>query len=200
VNAHLLRSQEKLQARQFAAALADLEAAKVIPDNLPSDQRRGGGRDAELACLGGAAYEGLGDLEKAKLSWREAAGSPSSGGRGRGRGADGGGFVSNRGVQRYYQALAQRRLGENDQANDIFRELVKSGSEGQTDAGAEAAPASGARQNQRGRLAAIHYAAGLGHLGLGENDQARAEFRQALEASPDHPGASASLRRLASEK
>jgi tetratricopeptide (TPR) repeat protein len=198
VNAHLLRGQQKLQARQFAAALADFQAAKTIPDNLPSDQRRSSGRDAEISYLIGAAHEGLGDLVKAKPSWQEAAGSPQSVGRGRGRGADGGSFVANRGVQRYYQALALRKLGETDRANAIFRELTNAGSDSPTDSGSADASSAPGRPNQRSRLAAVHYAAGLGRLGLGETEQAKAEFKQALAASPDHPGARASLERLAS--
>jgi len=200
VNAHLLRGEERLQARQFAAALADFRAARTIPDNLPSDRRGSGGRDAELAYLMGAAYEGLGAQDKAKQSWEEAAGSPQPGGRGRGRGTGDGSFGANRGVQRYYQALAQRKLGQSDQANAIFRELANASSQSPPDPGSDAAPTSGARQNQRSRLAATHYVAGLGHLGLGEDDQAKAEFKQALEASPDHPGVSAGLRWLAAER
>ena len=196
VNAHLLRGQERLQAEQFAAALADFQTAKTIPDNLPSDVRRSGGRDAELAYLVGLACQGLGDPENAKQSWQEAAESPPPGEHGRGAG----GFVARRAVQRYFRALAYRKLGQDDQATAIFRELVKVGSQGQPDPEAESAPPSGARQSARTRLAAVHYVAGLGHLGLGETEQATAEFKQALAASPDHLGASTSLRRLESER
>jgi tetratricopeptide (TPR) repeat protein len=196
VNAHLLRGQEKLQSGQFAAALADFQVAKTIPDNLPSDRRGSSGSEAELAYLMGAAYDSLGDQDKAKQSWQDAAGSAQSGGRGRGRGAGGQGFGGNRGVQRYYQALAQQKLGQSDQAKSTFRELVNAVTETQPDPGSESTPAAGARQNQRSRLTALHYAAGLGHLGLGETDLAKAEFTQALEASPDQPAVHASLKRL----
>jgi tetratricopeptide (TPR) repeat protein len=194
----LLRGQEKLQAGQFAAALADFQAAKAIPDNLPSEGRGTGGHDAEFAYLIGAAYEGLGEPEKAKQMWQAAADSPRPGGRGRSRGA-GGEFGAGRGIERYYQALAQQKLGHDDEAKAAFRELVKGASQRQTDP-EESAPASGRRQSQRNRSAAAHYAAGLGHLGLGENDLARTEFRQALEAQPDHPGISANLRRLTPDR
>jgi tetratricopeptide (TPR) repeat protein len=196
VNAHLLRAQKEITARQFAAALADLQAATTIPDNLPSDQGGGGGRNAEVAYLTGVANEGLGDMEKAKQSWQQAVSAESArlGGRGRGRGgAGGGGAVSDRSLQRYYQALAHRKLGQNDQANAIFRELADADSQVQADSGSELSSGSGARQNQRSRLATARYAAGLGHLGLGETDEARQQFTRALEASPDHLGAKSAL-------
>jgi Tfp pilus assembly protein PilF len=46
------------------------------------------------------------------------------------------------------------------------------------------------------RLAAAHYAAGLGYLGLGQTDKARVELKQALENSPDLLGARAELASL----
>jgi tetratricopeptide (TPR) repeat protein len=92
INAHLLRGQQKLAASQFAAALADFEAARTIPDNLPSDRGAGGGRDAEFAYWIGMACDGMGDMDKAKKSWQEAvstsADTPRIGGRSHGsRGA-----------------------------------------------------------------------------------------------------------------
>jgi tetratricopeptide (TPR) repeat protein len=139
-------------------------------------------------------------LEKAKRSWQAAAASSESEGRRRRGGGGGAGFAPNRAVQRYYQALAQRKLGQNDQAIAIFQELVKAGRPAQADSDSEAVPPSAVRQNQRSRSAAVHYAAGLGHLGLGEKEQAKAEFKRALAECPDHLGATVSLRRLAPEK
>jgi hypothetical protein len=43
------------------------------------------------------------------------------------------------------------------------------------------------------RIATTHYLAGLGHAGLGEKEEARAEFNAALAASPDHLGAKLAL-------
>jgi tetratricopeptide (TPR) repeat protein len=193
VNAHLLSGQRAVAARQFTAALADLQAARTIPDNLPSD-RGGEGRDAEIAYWLGVAYEGLGDIEKAKASWQQAASAPSQRG-GRGGAGGGRGWAPDRSAQRYYQALAQQKLGQSEPAAVIFRELVNA--TGQTKPSPEpGSPASRARQNQRSRQAAAHYAAGLGYAGLGEKEKARAEFSAALRTAPDHLGAKTALDRL----
>ena len=73
VNAHLLRGQREFAAKQFAAALADFQAAENIPDNLPSDRGGGRGHDAEIAYWTGLAQEACGDADKAKQSWQRAA-------------------------------------------------------------------------------------------------------------------------------
>ena len=73
-------------------------------------------RDFPVTEPTGVAQEGLGDLEKAKQSWQEAARLGPTGGRTRGSGAGSHGLAANRGVQRYYQALAQRKLGQTDPA------------------------------------------------------------------------------------
>jgi tetratricopeptide (TPR) repeat protein len=199
VNAHVLRGQQKVANKQFAVALADFQAAKTIPDNLPTD-RGGGGHESEIAYWIGIAHEGLGEMEKAKQSWQEAAvGSAPIGGRGRGRGGAGGGrgFAPDRSVQRYYQALAQRKLGQTEQAQAALRELANTAT---PETGADSQPTLGPRRGGANRQATAHYAAGLGHLGLGEVEQARIAFAQALKAAPDHLGAQTKLRGLAPAK
>jgi hypothetical protein len=51
----------------------------------------------------------------------------------------------------------------------------------------------GERLSPRARQALAHYVAGLGHLGLGEQDKADEEFKLALQSSPDHLGAKTAL-------
>ena len=57
----------------------------------------------------------------------------------------------------------------------------------------EANPPGEAVPGRRNRLAAAHYAAALGYLGLHDTEKARRELKAVLEASPDHPGARFSL-------
>ncbi len=197
VNAHLLRAQQEISTRQFAVALTDLRAATVIPDNLPSDQSGAGGHAAQVAYLTGMANDGLGDANQAKQSWQEAASARVQGPGGRGRGRGGAGAEmggGDRSTERYYQALAQRKLGQNDQAETIFRDLAaadRTATENPANVSSSSQP--GERPTQSSRSAAAHYSAGLGHLGLGEPDKARTEFKQALAMSPDHLGAKVAL-------
>lgn len=193
VEAHLLRAHEHLARQQFTAALADLQSAQTIPENLPSDQRRAGGHDAEIACLTGLAHEGLANMEKAKEFWRKSAelGSPGPRERGRRRG----GASEEREVQRFYQALSQRKLGQETAAIGAFQELAHADDDSpRPETEADAGP--DARQNQRSARAWRHYAAGLGHVGLREKEPATVQIRKALDAQPDHARARALLRRL----
>jgi len=187
-----------------------------------------GPRSAEVAYWIGTAYEALGENPKAKQSWQEAvvmepprpggrggrrggvgASVPDASGRGTGvaasvsdasgrRGAGASGMVSERNIQRYYQALAQRKLGQNDTAENTFRQLVTSGTEAlsQTSGGIDFFSAFGERQTQRSRTAMAHYVAGLGYLELGETDKAKEEFVQTLQSSPDHLGAKTALAQI----
>ena len=193
VTAHILRGQRAVAAGKFAEALADFQAAKTTPDNLPSDARST--HEIEIAYWIGITQAGLGDSEKAKQSWQEAVSMDISRS---GRRAPGGttterGQISDRMIQRYYQALAQQKLGQNGPAEVIFRELVTAGNEALK---STVDKTDGERQQQQARLALAHYIIGLGHAGLGEKEKARAEFSAALLASPDHLGAKSALSRL----
>jgi tetratricopeptide (TPR) repeat protein len=188
VNAHLLRGQQKLAAKQFAAALADFQAAETIPDNLPSDRGSGRGHDAEIAYWMGMAFEASGDADKAKQSWQRASAAIAERPGRRG----GGGFVSERSVQRYYQALAQRKLGRNTDAETTLRSLLDSANralerEPEESSGASEPPSA------HSRAASAHYVAGLARLGLGDVERARQEFGEALRSRPDLLGAKAAL-------
>jgi tetratricopeptide (TPR) repeat protein len=194
VNALLLRGQHELAARQFAAALADFQAAENIPDNLPSD--RGGSHGAEIAYWTGRAHEAAGDGDQANQSWQRAV-SASNERRGR-RGADGGGGVSDRSVQVYYQALAQRKLGKTAEAETALKNLLDTARrvlerEGEP---ADASEQTSQRQSPRNRETLAHFVAGLAQLGLGEKDTARTEFESALRATPDFLPAKTELARL----
>jgi hypothetical protein len=79
-------------------------------------------------------------------------------------------------------------LGSTEEAATIFREIRMAGETMLADMPDEIGYFSpfGERQSQRVRLASARYLAGLGHLGLGQEQMARSLFEKALEASPDH--------------
>jgi tetratricopeptide (TPR) repeat protein len=185
VTAHLGRARREVSAKQYTEALTDLQATKAIPDNLPSDGRGSSGHDAEIAYWTGIAYDGLGDKAKAAQSWQQAlAVTPESGG---GRRGGRGGAFPDRQTGTFYQALASRSLGQTAAADKAFHTLLDNATR-DLDVSATSRPAGGA--------ASAHYAAGLGHLGLGEKDQARQEFEMALRAVPDSLGAKMELTQL----
>jgi tetratricopeptide (TPR) repeat protein len=181
VTAHIGRGRQDLAARQFQAALADLQAAKNIPDNLPNDGRGSGGHEAELNYWIGNAYDGLGDKDKAAQSWKDAQATISGGGGGGGR-RGGRGASLDRQAGSYYQALARRALGQTDEADRALHTLLDN--------------ASRDLQGESARAASAHYSAGLAHLGLGEKEQARSEFELALRAVPDSLGPKMELNQM----
>jgi tetratricopeptide (TPR) repeat protein len=172
MNAHLARGRQELSAGRTAAALADFQAAKTIPDNLPSDQG-GDGREAELAYWIGVADDAMGDKAKAVENWQEAQKAARHGRSGR---------AARRQVQVYYQALAQRRLGQTAEAESALRGLLET---------AQRVPA-----DAKEPTALSHYLAGLGHLGLGESSKAKEQFELALQSGPDSLGPKVELAQM----
>jgi tetratricopeptide (TPR) repeat protein len=95
INAQLVRGAQHFAAKQFKEALADYQAALQMPSNLQESAGNVSGRKGEIAYWIGAAYEALGDRDKARQSWRDATVAtdesvPGMGGR-RGTGGRGGG-------------------------------------------------------------------------------------------------------------
>jgi tetratricopeptide (TPR) repeat protein len=176
VNAHLGRGRQELAARQFSDALVDFQDAKDIPDNLPSAGQGSEGREAEINYLTGAALDGMGDRTGAAQSWEDAQAGASGGAR---RGSRGG--SPGRSTATYYQAMALRQLGQTAQAETALRGLLQAPNRG-------SAPTDAGRRFPDAQSAQAHYIAGLAHLGLGETDQARAEFELALRDLPDSIG------------
>ena len=183
-DAHLVRGLQRFNAKQYSEALADFNAALKPPLNLRAEQH-GVAYQAEIAYWVGCANEALGKQEQARQSWTTATATnaPAAGNR------RGNGLAAR--AARYFQALAFQKLGQNEKAEPIFRELVDAGTAAPKPADEETGPPS--RQPANLRIATVHYLAGLGHAGLGEKAKARAEFSAALAAAPDHLGAKIAL-------
>jgi tetratricopeptide (TPR) repeat protein len=185
LDAHLLRGRQRLQAGQAASALADFEAAKAIPENLPTESELG--RDAELAWWLGMGYEAAGNPAKAKDNWEQAAKAGAEGRGGRG------GRISPQSTQIFYEALANRKLGNSSTAEGALKRLLEAA---EADLQKDKATDQSVKTERRLRNSGpglSHYVAGLAHLGLGESEAAKEQFTAALAASPDLLGAKAAL-------
>jgi tetratricopeptide (TPR) repeat protein len=192
-DAHLLRGRQRAASGKWKEALADFDAAGKVPDNLPSERRGGGGRDAEIAYWKGTAEAALGDTDAARRSWREAAAGADAGRSGRAQDD----LLSARGVQAYFQALSLAKLGEQAAARTIFENLVRAAAAaGQTKPHGDFFGSFGSREPERHRTAVTHYVAALGYLGLDQKEKAKQEFRLALKARPDHLGARTGLAQI----
>jgi tetratricopeptide (TPR) repeat protein len=199
-DAHVVRGLQRFAAKQYSEALADFQDALKFPENLRATVVVGvNPRQPEINYWIACVREAMGDRDQARQSWTQlalaSAPAPSGGRGGGGRGF--GNPVATRGVQRYYQALALRQLGQNDQAEPILRDLVASGTSALQQSGdAEDAGPAFNRQPPGSRAAAAHYVAGLGYAGLGDKDKARTEFNAALTAMPAYLGAKVALEQL----
>jgi tetratricopeptide (TPR) repeat protein len=210
--AHILRGRQFIAEKRFTEALADFQAAVLLPANLPGGGGPGGGaRRVEIAYWTGIAYEGMGDSVKAAASWtngtkpapagaddRRGGGGRGAGGRG-GRGGGGGGGGAS--AESYYQALCYQKLGDAEKARTLFQNLVESGQTLLDQPQAAPAEGRGGGRGGRGeppqppgaRIASAHYTLGLGYLGLDDLEKAKAEFSQAVSLDPDLVGARTAL-------
>lgn len=197
VNAHFVRALQRNEKKQYREALADLETAVNLPDNLRSEQRAF--RQAEITYWTGCIQAALGETDKARQAWENVA-TPTANVR---RGGGGGGqplvvIGAAQSEQLYYQALAKQKIGRTDGIEAVFRELVDSGTSAlnqHDDAGAPGSIKSG-RQSPRNNAATAHYTIGLGYAGLGNKEKAREEFNAALKFTPDYLNAIIALSQL----
>jgi tetratricopeptide (TPR) repeat protein len=192
-DAHLVRGLKRFDEKNYRDALADFEAAAKFPANLRANEQTGTSHQAEISFRIGCVHEALGEMEQAREAWSRAATNSAPENRGFGR--RGGNALANR-ASNYFQALALRKLGQNDRAETIFRELIAAGEGALAPAGDGSETQSGERLSSRVRMATASYIAGLGHAGLGEMEKAREHFNAALAASPDHFGAKIALQQL----
>lgn len=193
LDAHLLRGQQRIAERRYKEALADFQAALIIPSNIPIENMSLGARAAEIEYWTGVAYEGLGERAQAEQSWRKgaAAGQQAASRRQFSGFAQPGG-----GPQSYFEGLCLAKLGQGDKARAIFERLVHAAQESRQQA-ASAAPSGGRRRRFAGnREANFYYIAGLGYLGLNDRSKAKEALTQAVAASPDLLGARTALASL----
>src|ERR1019366_6318527 len=119
-DAHLVRGLQRFHAKQYHEALEDFTTALNPSKNLRAE---GGGvsRQAEIGYWVGRAHEALGETDKARQSWEEVIAFKALSERGGGRRRE---ISLARHAQRYYQALAQQRLGTAEDVKVAFHELV----------------------------------------------------------------------------
>ncbi len=189
-NAHLVRGREHLEARAFSDALTDFGTALRFPSNLRAEEtERTAPRLAEVSYWIGIVQEAMGDVERAAETWRRVATLELRGAGGTTR------ISANVGIQLYHQALALERIGSEQESVALFREIRQAGEDllANSPDGLGYFTSFGERQSSRVRLASARYLTGLGHLGLGQFEMARGQFRSALDARPDHLGARVAL-------
>jgi tetratricopeptide (TPR) repeat protein len=214
VDANMVLGLKHFNAKKYEEAIACFEAAHNPPENLRAEQRFDQ-HNAMISYWKGCSYEGLGDTTNSRKAWNEVitpgssnlregvAGGGTAAGGGMGPGSAGSGGTRRmggpllQGEQRYYQALANQKLGKSGEEN-VFNDLITSAASvlnpvANTVSDVTQAPGQG---QSRTNVVIAHYNAGLGYAGLGIKLQAKEEFEEALKLQPDYLNAKIALDQL----
>jgi tetratricopeptide (TPR) repeat protein len=179
VDACLLRGLQRLNKGKPNEALKDFHAASEYPENLSVGRPKNDRRAPQVAYYIGTAYEALGETGKAAEYFK--------------KGVDQQG-TTRWSETRFYQGLSFVRLSQKDLAEEIFDDLIETGrrrlSERQT---SDFFAKFGEGQTSEARKASVHYTLGLGYLGNGQDETAKAEFEKAVELDVSHVWARARL-------
>ncbi|NIP53058.1 MAG: DUF5107 domain-containing protein [Phycisphaerae bacterium] len=182
VDGHLLRGLSYFKNKKFNEALGDFHKASEYPENLSVGRPKNDRRAPQVAYCIATAYEALGDTEKAAEFYKKAVDQK----------------VSSRWSEaRFYQGLCLSKLGQKDRAEEIFEELIDAAKKKLSqEAAVDVFAKFGRQQTEKARKASAHYALGLGYLGRGMRNKARAEFKKAVELNVSLPWARARLAEL----
>ncbi|MDR2470420.1 MAG: DUF5107 domain-containing protein [Tannerella sp.] len=170
VDAHTLKALELINSNP-RAAVDELNAAMLYPENLEVGKPLDDERNAMMLCLLGQAWEKLGEKKKAKEAYTKSTEARNS--------------RQWRDLA-YYQAVSHEKLGNREKATGMFEELIAAGKSisekgvASTGIGVEEASV------QNKSLAGGYYLQALGNKGLGREDEANRLFREALKVYKNH--------------
>jgi len=179
VDAHLLRGLQRVKNGKADQALEDFRAALEYPENLSVGKPKYDSRGSQMAYYIGEAHAALGDAARATEFYKQAADRKGTSGRSEAR---------------YYQGLALARLGQKEAAEEIFDDIIKDSQQRLSErADTDVFAKFGEGQTAEARNASTHYMLGLGYLGKGRGEAARAEFEEAVKLNVSHVWARAHL-------
>lgn len=182
-DARLLKGRDYMKAGNYKEALKQYQAALEYPESFSEGRPTDGGYAPVIDYFIGTAYQALHNANMAKTYFEKAAALPSK--------VYDPSFET-RGHEPeilYYRACADQKLGRAAEAAQIYDNLITLGQEAIRNSGIER-PDYFAKFGERGskavREAQGHYILGLGHLGSGKWQEAKAELEQAVKLNVDH--------------
>jgi tetratricopeptide (TPR) repeat protein len=182
VDAHLLRGLHHLKSGNPSEALKDFQLASEYPDNLSVGRPENDRRAAQVAYHTGMAHEVLGEAGKAEEFYKKAAQQQGT---------------TRWPETRFYQGLSLMKLDQKDLAEKIFDDLIRTGRQRLAERRTSDFFAKfGEGQTTEARQASAHFTLGLGYLGKGQSEAARAEFQNAVDLDVSHVWARAQLAKL----
>ncbi|MHC5159484.1 MAG: tetratricopeptide repeat protein, partial [Planctomycetota bacterium] len=181
-------AKKKIAQKKYVTALETLSKTETFPPNL-AEGKLHGRLENDLHYYRGLAFEGLGDLEKAKDCFRQAT-------QGLAELGDAMYYNDQPPEQIYYQGLAYEKLAEDAKADECFNRLISYGrahydDEIKIDFFAVSLPDFLIFDEDLTVKNKIHchYLMGLGRLGLKQTEEARQDFETILNVNPAHTGA-----------
>jgi tetratricopeptide (TPR) repeat protein len=186
IQTHLLRGWQKLTSSDTQGALADFESTLTFPPNLGEGRHTVWLSEANLFYHMGRAHQKLGQTDAA-AEWYQRCISENKGNPG----------------MYFFQGLAMRHSGDEATAKAKFELLLTTGrqrleSSSENEKFPTSVPSVMVLKVDQALLTRIegHYLLGLGHLGLGQNEAAREQFKTVLKLDGNHLGAHTRLCRL----
>lgn len=170
VDALLLKGKSNLRKRNWKQAIKDFEAADLYPENQSIGRDETSERRAQIFYYTALALEKMGKKKEAR-KWYEKAIS----------------FQVKSSEYNYQKALAYQKLGQDDDAHDLFK-LMEAKGKSMLERSAEVDFFSkfGGNQWENKRKADANYLLGLAELGEGKKEQAQRFFEKAKELHPGH--------------
>jgi tetratricopeptide (TPR) repeat protein len=163
-DAYLLKGLAHFRQRDYRAALEAYQKALDFPLNLENAWPYRGGRMPEIFFFIATAHEALGDDASARQFYGKAVEAKQQE-----RWSD----------LRYYEAMALRKLGQDERAAALLAGLREFASV-EPGSGVDFFSKFGEREPLNVRQARLHYLRGLVHKAQGDAAAARAEFEKAL--------------------
>ncbi|MBG0858006.1 MAG: DUF5107 domain-containing protein [Bacteroidales bacterium] len=176
VDAYLMSGRNYLARKEFKKALEQFTAS--LNTFVGEENNR---RIPQINYFIGLTYDALGNRSKARSYYTKSAEQS----------VRGSGYIS------YYQGLSWQKLGNTSKATEVFNSLIEQGDR-RIRQGAELDffATFRERQSENSVLSDAYMLKGLGHKGLGQNDQAAEDLKKAVEYSNSNLWASSELQNL----
>lgn len=171
LNACLLRGYNHLKVERYSEALEDGLAAMKYPENMMIAEEYRGGRACEVYYFVGSVYEKMGNTKKASESFNKA--------------------ISLRQDEQisdiwFYKAMCLKKLGKTVEADTIFSNLIRMGTERLDSEEVDFFAKFGERSTPDDRRAEAHYLIGMGKMGKDMQDEAKLQFSEAVRKNLNH--------------
>jgi tetratricopeptide (TPR) repeat protein len=195
VTSAVAKARRAVQSGEYSKAVEILEGARVFPFNL-GEGKLYGARENNIFYYLGGAHEGLGHADTARVFFDLAGAGPSEP-------ASAMYYNDQPPDMIFYQGLALRKSGREEEAEGVFRRLAAYGrahleDDVKMDYFAVSLPDFLVFDEDLGRRNRVHchYMMALGAAGLGDREAARREFEEVLSLDANHQGAAIHLRLL----